>query len=105
MHRAEDERPTPAGVERGNGEGRTVRDDRQVDGHRDEGHVAIEECLEGGEGVLLSVEAALPEREDAALQLHGPRRKGDLFGLALKPDGYGIYYVEDATNYLAEDTP
>jgi DNA-binding beta-propeller fold protein YncE len=38
-------------------------------------------------------------------QAQTPPGNGDLFGIALKPDGSGIYYVEDDTNYLAEDTP
>jgi hypothetical protein len=38
-------------------------------------------------------------------QAQTPPGNGDLFGLAVKPDGSGIYYVEDDTNVLAEDTP
>ncbi len=38
-------------------------------------------------------------------QAQTPPGNGDLFGLALKPDGTGIYYVEDDTNFLAEATP
>jgi hypothetical protein len=34
-------------------------------------------------------------------QAQSPPGNGDLFGLALAPDGSGIYYVEDDTNVLA----
>jgi hypothetical protein len=37
-------------------------------------------------------------------QAQTPPGNGDLFGLAVKPDGTGLYYVEDDTNYLAEAT-
>jgi DNA-binding beta-propeller fold protein YncE len=38
-------------------------------------------------------------------QAQSPPGNGDLFGLAVKPDGSGLYYVEDDTNTLVEDTP
>jgi len=38
-------------------------------------------------------------------QAQTPPGKGDLFGIALKPGGTGLYYVEDDTNFLAEATP
>jgi len=38
-------------------------------------------------------------------QAQSPPGNGDLFGLAMIPDGSGIYYVEDDTNFLAEATP
>ena len=38
-------------------------------------------------------------------QAQSPPGNGDLFGLAVKPDGSGIYYVEDDTNVLVEDRP
>jgi len=38
-------------------------------------------------------------------QAQSPPGNGDLFGLAVKPDGSGLYYVEDDTNVLVEDTP
>jgi hypothetical protein len=38
-------------------------------------------------------------------QAQSPPGNGDLFGLAVKPDGSGLYYVEDDTNELIEDTP
>jgi hypothetical protein len=38
-------------------------------------------------------------------QAQTPPGNGDLFGIAIKPDGTGLYYVEDDTNYLAEATP
>jgi len=34
-----------------------------------------------------------------------PPGNGDLFGLALKPDGHGFYYVEDDVNMLVEAVP
>jgi hypothetical protein len=37
-----------------------------------------------------------------ANQAQSPPGNGDLFGLALIPDGSGIYYVEDDTNMLAK---
>ena len=38
-------------------------------------------------------------------QAQTPPGNGDLFGLAVKPDGSGLYYVEDDTNTLVEVTP
>jgi hypothetical protein len=38
-------------------------------------------------------------------QAQSPPGNGDLFGLALAPDGSGFYYVEDDTNMLAKATP
>jgi hypothetical protein len=38
-------------------------------------------------------------------QAQSPPGNGDLFGLAVAPDGSGIYYVEDDVNMLAEATP
>jgi hypothetical protein len=38
-------------------------------------------------------------------QAQTPPGNGDLFGIAIKPDGTGLYYVEDDTNFLAEATP
>jgi len=38
-------------------------------------------------------------------QAQSPPGNGDLFGLAIKPDGSGFYFVEDDINALAEDTP
>jgi hypothetical protein len=38
-------------------------------------------------------------------QAQSPPGNGDLFGLALAPDGKGFYYVEDDTNTLMEATP
>jgi len=38
-------------------------------------------------------------------QAQSPPGNGDLFGLAVKPDGSGLYYVEDDTNELVEDIP
>jgi hypothetical protein len=38
-------------------------------------------------------------------QAQTPPGNGDLFGIAMKPDGSGLYYVEDDTNFLAEATP
>ena len=35
-------------------------------------------------------------------QAQSPPGNGDLFGLALKPDGKGFYYVQDDTNFLME---
>jgi hypothetical protein len=37
-------------------------------------------------------------------QAQFPPGNGDLFGIAMKPDGKGFYFVEDDTNALAEDT-
>jgi hypothetical protein len=37
-----------------------------------------------------------------ANQAQSPPGNGDLFGLALAPDGTGVYYVEDDTNMLAK---
>jgi len=37
-------------------------------------------------------------------QAQSPPGNGDLFGIALKPDGQGFYYVEDDTNFLMEAT-
>lgn len=38
-------------------------------------------------------------------QAQSPPGSGDLFGLALTPDGRGIYYVHDDVNALVEGTP
>ena len=38
-------------------------------------------------------------------QAQQPPGNGDLFGLALKPDGKGFYYVEDDVNNLVEAVP
>ncbi len=38
-------------------------------------------------------------------QAQSPPGNGDLFGLAMVPDGSGFYYVEDDTNMLAKATP
>jgi hypothetical protein len=38
-------------------------------------------------------------------QAQSPPGSGDLFGLALTPDGKGIYYVHDDVNALMEGTP
>jgi hypothetical protein len=35
-------------------------------------------------------------------QAQSPPGNGDLFGIALKPDGKGFYYVEDDMNTLVE---
>jgi sugar lactone lactonase YvrE len=37
-----------------------------------------------------------------ANQAQTPPGNGDLFGLAMTPDGKGFYYVEDDTNFLME---
>ncbi len=38
-------------------------------------------------------------------QAQSPPGNGDLFGLAIKPDGRGIYYIQDDVNALVEDVP
>ena len=38
-------------------------------------------------------------------QAQSPPGNGDLFGLALTPDGKGIYYVEDDMNTLVLGSP
>ncbi len=38
-------------------------------------------------------------------QAQSPPGNGDLFGLAMAPDGSGFYYVEDDTNMLVKATP
>ncbi len=38
-------------------------------------------------------------------QAQSPPGNGDLFGLAIAPDGRGIYYIEDDVNALVEDVP
>ena len=40
-----------------------------------------------------------------ANQAQSPPGNGDLFGIAMKPDGKGFYYVEDDTNFLMEAGP
>ena len=35
-------------------------------------------------------------------QAQSPPGNGDLFGIAMTPDGTGFYYVEDDTNFLME---
>jgi hypothetical protein len=40
-----------------------------------------------------------------ANQAQSPPGNGDLFGIALKPDGRGFYYVEDDVNALVEAVP
>jgi sugar lactone lactonase YvrE len=37
-------------------------------------------------------------------QAQSPPGNGDLFGLAMMPDGKGFYYVQDDTNFLMEAT-
>jgi hypothetical protein len=39
-----------------------------------------------------------------ANQAQPPPGSGDLFGLAMTPDGQGFYYVEDDMNTLVEGT-
>ena len=38
-------------------------------------------------------------------QAQSPPGNGDLFGIAMKPDGKGFYYVQDDTNFLMEAGP
>ncbi|MTJ83511.1 MAG: hypothetical protein F8N37_21200 [Telmatospirillum sp.] len=38
-------------------------------------------------------------------QAQSPPGNGDLFGIAMRPDGRGFYYVEDDVNTLVEATP
>ena len=38
-------------------------------------------------------------------QAQSPPGNGDLFGIAMTPDGKGFYYVEDDVNTLVEATP
>ena len=38
-------------------------------------------------------------------QAQEPPGNGDLFGVAVKPDGSGLYYVEDDTNFLMQVIP
>jgi hypothetical protein len=38
-------------------------------------------------------------------QAQSPPGNGDLFGIAMRPDGKGLYYVEDDVNALVEATP
>ena len=38
-------------------------------------------------------------------QAQSPPGNGDLFGLAMKPDGTGFYYVQDDMNTLVEARP
>jgi hypothetical protein len=40
-----------------------------------------------------------------ANQAQSPPGNGDLFGIAMRPDGKGFYYVADDTNFLMEATP
>jgi hypothetical protein len=40
-----------------------------------------------------------------ANQAQSPPGNGDLFGIAMRPDGKGFYYVEDEVNFLVEATP
>jgi sugar lactone lactonase YvrE len=40
-----------------------------------------------------------------ANQAQQPPGNGDLFGIALRPDGKGFYYVEDEMNFLMEARP
>jgi sugar lactone lactonase YvrE len=40
-----------------------------------------------------------------ANQAQSPPGNGDLFGIAMTPDGKGFYYVEDDVNTLVEATP
>jgi hypothetical protein len=37
-------------------------------------------------------------------QAQSPPGNGDLFGIAMRPDGQGFYYVQDDTNFLMEAT-
>ena len=38
-------------------------------------------------------------------QAQTPPGNGDLFGMAIMPDGRGLYYIEDDVNALVEDVP
>ena len=38
-------------------------------------------------------------------QAQSPPGNGDLFGIAMRPDGKGFYYVQDDTNFLVEAGP
>jgi DNA-binding beta-propeller fold protein YncE len=38
-------------------------------------------------------------------QAQSPPGNGDLFGIAIKPDGKGFYYVEDDVNTIMEAKP
>jgi hypothetical protein len=40
-----------------------------------------------------------------ANQAQSPPGNGDLFGIAMRPDGKGFYYVEDDMNFLVEASP
>jgi hypothetical protein len=40
-----------------------------------------------------------------ANQAQSPPGNGDLFGIAMRPDGKGFYYVADDTNFLMEASP
>jgi hypothetical protein len=40
-----------------------------------------------------------------ANQAQSPPGNGDLFGIAMRPDGRGFYYVEDEMNFLMEASP
>ena len=40
-----------------------------------------------------------------ANQAQSPPGNGDLFGIAMAPDGSGFYYVEDDINMLVKATP
>jgi DNA-binding beta-propeller fold protein YncE len=40
-----------------------------------------------------------------ANQAQAPPGNGDLFGIAMRPDGKGFYYVADDTNFLMEASP
>jgi hypothetical protein len=70
------------------------------------GHLLV---VNGRNGQVVEISPATGKQLYAqwldADQAQSPPGNGDLFGLAMKPDGDGFYYVEDDMNTLMEATP
>lgn len=71
-----------------------------------EGHLLV---CNGRNGQVVEVDPVAGKQIYAqwidADQAQTPPGNGDLFGIAMKPDGKGFYYVEDDMNTLMEATP
>lgn len=69
------------------------------------GHLLV---CNGKNGQVIEIDPASGKQIYAqwvdANQAQSPPGNGDLFGIAMKPDGKGFYYVEDEMNFLMEAT-
>jgi hypothetical protein len=63
-------------------------------------------AVNGRNGQVVEIDPAAGKQIYAqwidANQAQSPPGNGDLFGLAIKPDGKGFYYVQDEMNSIVE---